>query len=81
MKNILYFFLLVLPLCLSAQTDTSGQHRLIKGLVDYRHELIARNPEGKMREVLLEKGFQIIEERQLKDWDWVLLHCKPIPDK
>ncbi len=66
MKNLLCL-LFVLPLFLSAQIDTSGQHRMIKGLVDYRHELIARNPEGFKKLYLLDTLWKIPEKEAITD--------------
>jgi hypothetical protein len=69
MKNLLCLFL-VLPLCLSAQTDTSGQHRLIKGLVDYRNELIARNPEGFKKLYLLDTLWKVEDKEYIQKFVW-----------
>ncbi len=34
-------------------------------------------PQEGIRAVLLANGFTIVEEKQLKDWSWVMFHCKP----
>jgi hypothetical protein len=30
-----------------------------------------------IRQVLIENGFRIVEEKKLKNSDWVMFHCKP----
>ncbi|MBI1225136.1 MAG: methyltransferase [Bacteroidetes bacterium] len=45
MKTLLCLFT-AFPFVLSAQSDTSGQRNMIMGLVNYRNELIIRNPVG-----------------------------------
>lgn len=63
MKTRNLFLLILLPVWLSAQNDTTGQHRLIKGIIDYRNELIARNPEGFKKLYLLDE----LWKEELKD--------------
>lgn len=61
-------FLLFFPLALLAQQpDTSGQHRLIRGLVDYRNELIARNPEGFKKLYLLDTLWKVEDKEEVVD--------------
>ena len=70
MKNHCQFILALLPFCLSAQSDTTGQHRLIKGIMEYRNELIVRNPEGFKKLYLLD---QLWKEEYKDDVDDLLL--------
>ncbi|MCC6727177.1 MAG: class I SAM-dependent methyltransferase [Saprospiraceae bacterium] len=66
MKSLIAL-LFLFPLLLAAQPDTSGQHRLIKGLLDYRHELIARNPEGFKKLYCLDTLWKVENKEAIND--------------
>lgn len=67
MKNLLPTLLIISPLLLASQSDTTGQHRLIRGLMDYRNELIVRNPEGYKKMYLLDELWKVEEKEAIND--------------
>ncbi len=60
--------LLIVPLPLLAQTDTTAHHSMIKGLISYRNELIARNPEAFQRMWQLEQLWNEPDQESVSDF-------------
>jgi|GEM_PF-6466396 len=78
MKPLLLSLFLI-PICLLAQQpDTSGQHRLIRGLVDYRNELIARNPEGFKKLYLLDTLWKVEDKEEVQGLFAAMAYAKKI---
>jgi SAM-dependent methyltransferase len=67
MKAIVVF-LLIVPLPLLAQTDTTAHHSMIKGLVSYRNELIARNPKAFQRLWQMEQLWKEPDQESVNDF-------------
>ncbi|MCC6723842.1 MAG: class I SAM-dependent methyltransferase [Saprospiraceae bacterium] len=62
---LLYSFL---PILLFAQPDTTAHNRIIKGILDYRNELIARNPEGFKQVYRLEEIWKAEDKEEVEEF-------------